>query len=205
MRDCWSGDMFLDLFSDMLCYHNFWRVFMNLRFQFLTNVFDDVENGGLEELVHGLLCESQHSLGRPLYYVHTDTHKHTRKTEMNQHGVGLISDCEQTTTTVCHTLKRSTLTCSSSGRPPHYGLCVSCSNQWRRRAGRCWGRWLCRVPLFASLLQMQWWDPPKRPGVWLWSSGWSRRQRFDTAWPQKPGQHPLLHRGRLREEKIRRC
>lgn len=38
----------------------------------LTNVFDDISDGGLEELVHGFLCQPQHPLGGPLHYVHTD-------------------------------------------------------------------------------------------------------------------------------------
>lgn len=38
----------------------------------LTNVFDDIRDGGLEELVHGFLRQPQHPLGGPLHYVHTD-------------------------------------------------------------------------------------------------------------------------------------
>lgn len=54
----------------------------------LTNVFDDVSNGGLEELIHGFLSEPQHPLGGPLDDVHTGTHTHTQaRTERGEFRV----------------------------------------------------------------------------------------------------------------------
>lgn len=45
---------------------------------FLTDVLDNVVDGGLEEFVHGFLCQPQHPLGRPLHYVHTGTRTEER-------------------------------------------------------------------------------------------------------------------------------
>lgn len=40
---------------------------------FLTDVSNNIEDGGLEELVRCLLCQPQHALRGPLHYIHTDT------------------------------------------------------------------------------------------------------------------------------------
>lgn len=153
---------------------------------FLTNVFDNIDDGGLEELVHGFLCQPQHPLGRPPHDVHADTHTEERV-------------CVCTVTEICclikllthslivplsHTHKhrsQPTLTCSSSGRPPRSAPCVSYNSRWKRRAGRCWGRWPCPVPPSVSSPQMRWWGPPRPPAAWLWSSGWNLRQRSGRA------------------------
>lgn len=46
----------------------------------LTDVFDDISDGRLEELVHGFLRQPQHPLRGPLHYVHADvaTEKNVR-------------------------------------------------------------------------------------------------------------------------------
>lgn len=46
--------------------------------QTLTEVPDDVVDGGLEQSVHGIRAHPQHALRRPLYKVHT-THNHREK------------------------------------------------------------------------------------------------------------------------------
>lgn len=51
-------------------------------FVFLTNVFYDIGDGGLEELIHGFLCQPQHPLGGPLHDIHTDRRK---KKSQNAH------------------------------------------------------------------------------------------------------------------------
>lgn len=47
----------------------------------LTDVLHNIRDGGLEELVHGFLAESQHALRRPLDDVHTGTHKELQSRE----------------------------------------------------------------------------------------------------------------------------
>lgn len=68
------------------------------------------------------------------------------------------------------------LTCFSSRHVPHCGLGTSCSSQWRRRAGWCWGGWSCRELPRACATRRRSSDPPMLQGAWSWTAQWNLPQ-----------------------------